>query len=261
MHRTLAGLLYLTLSNIAHAGLAEELAGEWWIKGNETWGALVIQVANNGNVTGTIYDQPIRGTFEDATGKITFKRMRNDSDGQGIQLWTGVLTHVDGSQPPVYRLAGTFQSIAGPEFGRPDTDYSWGGEAIRHPAPAVDLENLQGAWTVSGVMPSFRRDLHLPAEVGLGEKDTQFAIRGNQLVWQRQIVATLANDVESPTLQGEVGFANYRLLLLTLADGRCFPCSYLIKADGVEIAYPHTTSCHRGSGQIVYLKRGGQEAK
>jgi hypothetical protein len=261
MSRFLACVLCLSLSNVARAGSAEALAGEWWINGNESHGALVIQVAASGRVSGTIYGQPIRGQFDEATGKVTFTRMRDGNDEHGIQHWTGELTHVDGSQPPAYRLQGSFQSIAGAEFGQPDTDYPWGGEAIRHPPPAVDLQNLQGGWTVWSTTPCFRHNVKLPAELGLAEVNSQVEIRGNQLLWQQQVVATLANDVPSPTLQGEVGFANYRLLLLTLADGRCFPCSYQIRADGVEIAYPHTTACHRGSGQIVYLKREVTAAK
>lgn len=261
MSRVLVCALCLFLSNVARAASAEALTGEWRINGNESYGALVIQVAADGSVTGTIYDQPIRGKFDEATGKVTFTRMRDDHDGHGIQLWTGVLSHVEGSQPPAYRLQGTFESIAGAEFGRPDADYPWHGDAIRHPAPAVDLKNLQGIWTVLRVLPSLRPDLHMPAEVGLGKEGAQLEIRGNQLRWQGRGVATLANDVPSPTLHGEVGFPHFRLLLLTLADGRCFPCSYLIRTEGVEIACPHTTACHRGSGQIVYLKREGRDAK
>lgn len=261
MSRVLACVLCLLLTNVAHAGSAEALAGEWWINGNESYGGLVIQVAADGTVSGTIYGQPIRGQFDEATGKVIFTRMRDDHDEHGIQLWTGVLSHVEASQPPAYKLRGTFESIAGTEFGQPHTDYPWHGDAIRHPAPAVDLDNLQGTWTVSRVLPALRPDLHLPAEVGLGKEGAQLEFRGNQLLCQGRCVATLANDVPSPTLHGEVGFPHFRLLLLTLADGRCFPCSYLMRTEGVEIACPHTTACHRGSGQIVYLKREAPEAK
>jgi hypothetical protein len=46
-----------------------------------------------------------------------------------------------------------------------------------------------------------------------------------------------------------------RLLVLTLPHGKGLLCSYTIREGEIELAYPHTTSCHRGSGYIVYLRR------
>ena len=71
-----------------------------------------------------------------------------------------------------------------------------------------------------------------------------------------QLVATLANDLPFPTLHSEIGLPFYRLIMLTLPDGKAVLCSYKFHEDHrLELAYPHTTSCHRGSGQIVYLQR------
>jgi hypothetical protein len=236
----------------------EPVAGSWWIKGHETYGALVIQVAPEGAVTGTIYDQPIRGSFARDSGELQFTRYSDREATRGVQTWSGKLARVAGSQPPTYTLRGTFASIAGPQFGQPDQQYPWGGQAIRHPLPAVDLEQLQGDWTVAGVIACSDPQVALPKSAGLAEKGQAIQLRGNQILRGGQPVAVVANDLDSQSLAKEVGFSDYRLMLLTLPDGRGMLCSYLIKAEGVEIAYPHTTSCHRGSGQVIYLRREGK---
>jgi hypothetical protein len=134
-------------------------------------------------------------------------------------------------------------------------DYAWSGQEIRLPAPAVDLEHLQGNWQVSSITPCINTAIKLPDETGLNALTSKIEINDNQLRYEGKVVATLANDLQLKAIQEEVGFRSYRPILLTLSDGKGLMCSYMIKADGVEIAYPHTTSCHRGSGHIVFLKR------
>src|SRR5262249_8878219 len=139
--------------------------------------------------------------------------------------------------------------------GKPGVDYRWTARAVRLPLPAEDLRELQGRWDVAGMTPCNNKNVKLPDELRLGEPGPAFEISGNQLLRGGQLVATLANDVAHDALNKEKGFPYSRLLMLTLPDGRGLLCNYSIGQDGVEIAYPHTTSCHRGSGQIIYLKR------
>jgi hypothetical protein len=73
-------------------------------------------------------------------------------------------------------------------------------------------------------------------------------VRGNQLLWRDKVLAALTTDLPSRALHPEVGFRGFRLLVLTLPDGKGLVGSYTIREDQIELAYPHTTSCHRGSG-------------
>jgi hypothetical protein len=114
---------------------------------------------------------------------------------------------------------------------------------------------MQGKWEVATVTKCLREDVKLPDDIGLNELAAQIQIRENQLLFQGKVVAMLANDLALKSIDGEIGFPGYRPICLTLSDGKGLMCSYQIKSHGVEIAYPHTTSCHRGSGHVVMLKR------
>jgi hypothetical protein len=232
------------------------LTGSWWLNGNGHYGDLVLRAAGDGKVEGTVFGQPLAGTFDAATKQLVFKRMLDATDATGRQIYTGTLRQVS-QKPPRFALEGTFQAAPGvePSWGKPDGAYPWKATATRHPSPAQDLRDLQGCWEVAASNPGIDKGRVLPKELGLNAKDADVRIRGNQLLVEGKVVASLANDVPSAALQKEVGFPDFRLLVMTLPDGRAVLCSYLIKADGVELAYPHTTSCHRGSGQNVYLKR------
>lgn len=235
---------------------AEALPGAWAIEGNGFHGELLVEL-HDGRVTGTIYGQPIEGDFDEQSSRVTFRRfvVRKNNDAVAVQEWSGVLTQVGHELPPRYLLQGAFHALGDPEFGASGVEFAWSGQAVRLPPPAVDLKRLQGQWQVAAITPCWDEDTHLPGETGLNEVSADVTIAGNQLVCGGQVVATLANDVASPALAGEVGFASYRPLLLTMSDGRALVCSYVIRADEIEIAYPHTTACHRGSGQIVSLRR------
>jgi hypothetical protein len=233
----------------------EVVSGTWWVKGHETFGNLIIRVDADGRVSGTIYEQPIEGTFDAETKRLSFKRLRDVLDKKGVQVWTGELTHVEGSRPPSFTLQGTFTSTAGDEFGQPGVAYRWTSTEIRHPPPSVDLKELQGEWEVASVTRCLRETVKLPDNTGLNEIAAQVQIRENQLLFQGKVAGTLANDLALASVDREIGFPGYRPICLTLPDGKGLMCSYQVKSDGVEIAYPHTTSCHRGSGHVVMLKR------
>jgi hypothetical protein len=113
---------------VAPAAPVKLPGGIWRITGNGFVGDLVIRLAANGKVEGTIYGQPIAGTFDAATKKLVFKRMKNPADTAGVQLWTGTLIRIPDTDRPHFRLEGTYRSIAGPQWGKADTDYTWKSE-------------------------------------------------------------------------------------------------------------------------------------
>jgi hypothetical protein len=125
----------------------------------------------------------------------------------------------------------------------------------RPSTPAEDLKALQGRWQVASIFwPNTGRE-RLPEEARLGESGISLAIESNQMTHDGKLVAALANDLPLAAQEKEVGFAGNRLLMLTLPSGRGLLCSYRVLEEKIMITYPHTASCHRGSGQIVYLTR------
>lgn len=250
-----AAICVLLLSSFLPQPSAEILSGDWWVQGNGTHGQLSVNVDSEGRISGSIYGQPIEGTFDSRTGKLKFKRFRDSADRDGIQLWVGELTLVEGSKPPTYRLAGTFSSIAGPEFGADGKDYDWNSTAVRHPAPAADLKEMQGKWVVDLVVSCNDRNRNLPDSMGLNKKEAALEIAENKLLCNGKLVGTLANDLKLTSLEEEIGFPNFRPMCITLPDGTGLICSYQVQSDGIKIAYPLSTSCHRGSGNVIKLKR------
>jgi len=120
------------------------------------------------------------------------------------------------------------------------------------PTPAADLKKLQGIWKVGSVhFANF--DHGIPASAYLDDVNTLLTIEGHRILHDGKVVATLNNDVADAPENKQVGWEINRLLKLTLTDGKSVWCSYRIEKDRVQITCPHTTSCHRGSGQITYL--------
>lgn len=100
------------------------IQGNWHILGNEHHGSLFIQVSNDGEVSGKIYDEPIKGSWDSKDNRLVFTRFRDEI---GIQEWKGEL-QVDTANPLApAKLLGTFRSLAGPEFGAADQVYEWSG--------------------------------------------------------------------------------------------------------------------------------------
>jgi hypothetical protein len=107
---------------------AATLAGAWKFEGNGFRGPLVVRVDADGKVEGSIHGQPITGTFDAAMRRLVFKRLRNTQDREGVQVYHATLVRVPDTDPPRHRLEGTFQSIAGPYWGRADMRYTWKAE-------------------------------------------------------------------------------------------------------------------------------------
>jgi hypothetical protein len=120
------------------------------------------------------------------------------------------------------------------------------------PSPAADLQKLQGVWKVDSVSHPDHKD-GIPKSAFLDDTKTLLSIEGHRVLHDGKVVATLNNDVADAPESKEVGWSVNRLLKLTLTDGKSVWCSYRFDANRVQITCPHTTSCHRGSGQITYL--------
>jgi len=131
-----------------------------------------------------------------------------------------------------------------------------GDDNDKKPTPADDLKAVQGSWTIADIYWPINANQRLPNEAKLNEKRITLHIEGNRITLDGKTVATLTNDLPPGNQHKEVGWSGAnRLMLLTLPDGRGFWCSYGFYDKQLQISYPHTTSCHRGTGQVVYLER------
>ena len=126
-------------------------------------------------------------------------------------------------------------------------------------SPGDELKQLQGDWVVNAVQ--HRDDTNafsLPKETGLTEERTRLVIRGNELLRDDKVIATLANDLSAMGLESVKGAAAFRRpLLITLPDGRAFLCAYDKRHfESVDIAGPGVGNV--GRGLRVYLGRPGK---
>jgi hypothetical protein len=88
-------LLSTLLMSAPPAPTVDVLSGSWWVIGNGTPGELLMQIAADGNVSGTIYGQAIAGKFDANSKQLTFKRFptpKVGKDSEAVQEWNGLLT-------------------------------------------------------------------------------------------------------------------------------------------------------------------------
>jgi hypothetical protein len=72
--------------------------GTWQINGNGFRGELVISsVDPQGNLSGTVFGDPIVGFWDETSQKIIFARSLNPADPFALQVYTGF--HFDANQP------------------------------------------------------------------------------------------------------------------------------------------------------------------
>src|SRR5262249_1516958 len=100
-------------------------AGSWWVGGHGVYGELGLTVDADGKLGGTTDGQPVAGTFDPKTRRLTFTRYQNAADTTGRQAWTGLMLPIPDTKPVRHTLHGGYRSIAGSEWGRPDTEYNW----------------------------------------------------------------------------------------------------------------------------------------
>ncbi len=92
--------------------------GRWSINGNGSTGNLQITSINaQGQLTGTVYGQPIFGFWDGTTNKIVFMRVSNASQPNTFQVYTGYLfrnpANPQAGQNVAYTLAGSFEAFSG----------------------------------------------------------------------------------------------------------------------------------------------------
>src|SRR5438105_146312 len=98
---------------------ARAQTGEWTIDANGFLGQLnIVSIDGAGNLSGTVYGDPIVGFWDDDAKKITFIRVINPLDPLSFQIYTGFF-FVDplfwaGNQGDIsYTLAGYFEAFSG----------------------------------------------------------------------------------------------------------------------------------------------------
>lgn len=128
------------------------------------------------------------------------------------------------------------------------------------PATKLDLVGqLQGRWKVVTNYGPNGDGPRLPDEAQLNSLDRVLVVDQNMVSAAGHPVFALTTDLPLPAEDQKVGLKGNHLVMLTLPDGRGLLCSAHVRDGNWEIAYPHTTSCHRGSGQIIVLQRAQNE--
>ena len=86
----------------------------WSINANGQKGELKINSVNTqGNITGTVFSNPIIGFFDGPLGKITFTRIINESDPSTFQVYTGyIFDNFCGHHCAYATLTGSFQTFS-----------------------------------------------------------------------------------------------------------------------------------------------------
>ncbi len=84
--------------------------GTWKFIGDGYDGLLVLKI-QDGTVTGTVYDNPIAGSYDAATRRLNFVRLCVPNDPTTIQSHTGYLFANQDGKNTRYTLAGTFLNI------------------------------------------------------------------------------------------------------------------------------------------------------
>ncbi len=94
------------------------LTGTWNMNGNGYQGQLIVtSVDAQGNLNGTVYNNPIQGFWDESSQKITFMRIITASDPSRLQIYTGYLFKTPprprAGQNFTYTLSGFFEAFAG----------------------------------------------------------------------------------------------------------------------------------------------------
>ncbi|MFO0915005.1 MAG: hypothetical protein U0795_18745 [Pirellulales bacterium] len=130
--------------------------------------------------------------------------------------------------------------------------------SVRAGEPATKPDfvgQLQGHWKVVSNYGPSGDGPRLPDEAQMNSLNRVLSVDQNMVSAAGHPVLALTTDLPLPAEEQKVGLNGNRLVMLTLPDGRGLLCSAHVRDDNWEIAYPHTTSCHRGSGQIIVLQR------
>jgi hypothetical protein len=236
--------------------LVSILTGTWDGKANDRRWNFDIRSVKEGKFRGRMCGQPIAGTFDPESMRIEFQRFKLAKTGERtvIQTYRGIVSQIPDSQPARYMIKGTFQSDLDVNGEKPEITYAWQAEKSQRPPRGAELDALQGAWSVVESQTSDALVHAIPEETGLVQKDSKVVVRGNELVWNGSVVATLANDFFTPDQVQDAGPYLRGPLVLTLPDGTAYWCSCKIKREVLEIVHPHTIG-RVGRGMFIWLKR------
>jgi len=110
------------------------------------------------------------------------------------------------------------------------------------PEPAARLQELAGRWVVADAQATANQKI-IPAQLlGITEKGTEIAIRGNELTVGGKLLANLTTDFSDSGLDPDkTVFFRRRPVLLTLSNGKGLLCAYEHhNGEGFTLYYPHT---------------------
>jgi hypothetical protein len=108
-------------TGISHAA-ASLPSGSWNMDANGFTGTLSLNPPDGaGNLTGTMFGQPIIGYYDSTSQKITFMRETNRRILDTVQVFTGYLFHT-GS---VNDLAGSFVAFNGTGASAGESEFGW----------------------------------------------------------------------------------------------------------------------------------------
>jgi hypothetical protein len=118
------------------------LEGSWNVTANRHAGQLIINVGKFDTIEGSVFGNPIKGTFDSKTKQVVIERMIREKNDhlKVVQVFTGTLTESADAKLPRYSLKGTFEGIGG-DWGNPGVKYSWDaaialpGRSISEPRP------------------------------------------------------------------------------------------------------------------------------
>ena len=117
------------------------------------------------------------------------------------------------------------------------------------------LKELAGTWEVMSADATAGQKLVFPVESGLTAKGSRVTVRGNELISDGKIVATLTTDFSSSGLNVEKQVHITRQpIMFTLPDGQGILCAYRIQNGYMEIVHPHTMG-RVGGGSWLSLKQ------
>jgi hypothetical protein len=109
MKSRLAALMaVLSLVFVSAPALAQLPSGTWKFNGNGFEGELVIKSVDGGKIEGTVYGQPIVGTYDEKTKRLNFLVMRDPKDPTSFQAFKGYVFQNADEKQIRYTLAGTF---------------------------------------------------------------------------------------------------------------------------------------------------------
>jgi|GEM_PF-3059399 FlaG/FlaF family flagellin (archaellin) len=100
--------------------------GEWEINGNGYKGTLkILAIDRNGNVQGSVFDNPITGFWDEDAQKIAFIRIIDSKDPSTLQFHTGYMFSTKEGAGKLYTLTGSFEGFSGTGAKAQRTTYGW----------------------------------------------------------------------------------------------------------------------------------------